>query len=69
MMDNDLIKVGTIVGYDDWGGTPDFESFKYGESRAHKEICDEYGLEMEMVLQNGNQFPHVQTVWVVTGGV
>tara|TARA_A100001234_G_scaffold207234_1_gene204299 strand:- start:517 stop:1212 length:696 start_codon:yes stop_codon:yes gene_type:complete len=69
MMDNNLIKVGTIVGYDDWGGTPEFESFKYGESRAHKEICDEYGLEMEMVLQNGNQFPHVQTVWVVTGGV
>lgn len=69
MMDNNLIKVGTIIGYDDWGGTPDFESFKHGESRAHKEICDEYGLEMELVLQNGNQFPHVQTVWVVTGGV
>ena len=65
LMENNLIVPGTIIGYDDWGGTPDFETFKYGESRAHKEIVDQWGIKMEKLIQNGNQYPHVQTVWIV----
>lgn len=65
LMKNNLIVPGTIIGYDDWGGTPEFDDFKYGESRAHKEIIDEWGIKMTKIIQNGNQFPHVQTVWVV----
>ena len=64
-MENKLIVPGTIIGYDDWGGTPDFDTFKYGESRAHKEIIDEWGIKMTKLLQNGNAYPHVQTVWIV----
>lgn len=65
LMENKLIVPGTIIGYDDWGGTPDFDTFKYGESRAHKEIIDEWGIKMTKLLQNGNSYPHVQTVWIV----
>lgn len=65
LMENKLIVPGTIIGYDDWGGTPEFEDFKYGESRAHKEIENEWGIKMQKLIQNGNQFPHVQTVWIV----
>lgn len=65
LMENKLIVPGTIIGYDDWGGTPEFDDFKYGESRAHKEIIDEWGIKMTKLLQNGNAFPHVQTVWIV----
>ena len=65
LMENKLIVPGTIIGYDDWGGTPEFDNFKYGESRAHKEIIDEWGIKMTKLLQNGNAFPHVQTVWIV----
>lgn len=64
-MENNLIVPGTIIGYDDWGGTPEFDNFKYGESRAHKEIVDTWGIKMTKLIQNGNQFPHVQTVWIV----
>lgn len=65
LMENKLIVPGTIIGYDDWGGTPHFDTFKHGESRAHKEIIDEWGIKMTKLLQNGNAFPHVQTVWIV----
>jgi hypothetical protein len=65
LMENDLIIPGTLIGYDDWGGTPGFEEFKDGESRAHKEILDEWGISMTKLYQNGNSYPHVQTLWIV----
>ena len=64
-MENNLIVPGTLIGYDDWGGTPGFEEFKDGESRAHKEIVDEWGIKMTKLYQCGNAYPHVQTVWIV----
>ena len=65
LMENNLIVPGTLIGYDDWGGTPGFEEFKDGESRAHKEILDEWGISMTKLYQNGYSYPHVQTLWVV----
>jgi hypothetical protein len=65
LMENNLIVPGTLVGYDDWGGTPGFEEFKDGESRAHKEILDKWGISMTKLYQNGYEYPHVQTLWVV----
>ena len=65
LMENNLIVPGTLIGYDDWGGTPGFEEFKDGESRAHKEIVDEWGIKMTKLYQCGNAYPHVQTVWIV----
>jgi hypothetical protein len=65
LVDNNLIVPGTIIGYDDWGGTPGYENYENGESRAHKEIVDEYGIKLTKLFQIGNSFPHVQTVWIV----
>ena len=65
LVENDLIVPGTIVGYDDWGGTPGYENYENGESRAHKEIVDEYGIKMTKLFQVGDSFPHVQNVWIV----
>jgi hypothetical protein len=66
LMKNNLILEGTLIGYDDWGGVPDFDNFTYGEPRAHKEICDEYGLEMRELGRVGNAYPSVSSLWVVT---
>lgn len=65
LMANKLIIPGTLIGYDDWGGTPDYETFGNGESRAHKEITDKYGLGITKIYQEGPGFPHVQTIWQV----
>jgi hypothetical protein len=65
LVENNFIVPGTIIGYDDWGGTPGFENYENGESRAHKEIVDEYGIIMTKIFQIGDSFPHVQNVWVV----
>jgi len=61
---NNLITKGTLVGYDDWGGTP-HKNFEHGESRAHKEVSDEYGLKMTKIYEGGQGAPHLQTVWIV----
>ena len=39
MAANKLICPGTIIGYDDWGGTKEFQG---GESLAHREFCKEW---------------------------
>jgi hypothetical protein len=65
LMENDLIIPGTIIGYDDWGGTPDYDKFRYGESRAHKEIVDQWGLKVTKLFEIGDSFPHVQNAWIV----
>jgi hypothetical protein len=61
---NNLIVPGTIIGYDDWGGTP-HKNFEHGESRAHKEVSDLYGIEMTKIYEGGQGDPHLQTVWIV----
>jgi len=65
LVEHNLIVPGTFIGYDDWGGTPGFENYENGESRAHKEIVDEYGIKMTKLFQIGDSFPHVQNVWIV----
>jgi Macrocin-O-methyltransferase (TylF) len=61
---NNLIVKGTLIGYDDWGGTP-HKNFEHGESRAHKEVSDEYGIKMTKIYEGGQGDPHLQTVWIV----
>ena len=65
MAKNRLIKEGTILIYDDWGGSPGFETHSDGESKAHKEICEKYGIDAQLLLSVGNSFPHVHTFFVV----
>lgn len=62
---NNLILPGTIIGYDDWGGTPGYEEMLDGESRAHREIVEEYGFKINKIFEIGQGFPNVQSIWVV----
>jgi hypothetical protein len=52
---NDLLLENvTQVGYDDWGGTPGYMKHLDGESRAHKELSDQYGLNWSRVTGTRN---------------
>ena len=61
MVPKKLIIPGTVISYDDWGGT---EEFKGGESLAHKEMAEKYLLELECIHTQYNP-PHVQKAFVV----
>lgn len=65
MYSNGLIVEGTFIGYDDWGGTVGWENFLSGESRAHIEMCIKYQVMARPVCQFGNEFPHVQKLFLV----
>lgn len=65
MFRNDLIQRGTLLAYDDWGGTPGWQTYSDGESRAHEEICNKYKVQVQCVAQYGYSYPHVQMVFLV----
>lgn len=56
MFENGLVVPGTLIGYDDWGGT---EEYKGGESLAHLEIQKEYGVKFkELFSVKGEKHHH-----------
>jgi len=60
-----LIVPGTLIGYDDWGGTP-HDEFQYGESRAHREIIEENGMVMTMLGEiSPDNGINIGTLWRV----
>lgn len=61
---NGILQPGTLLWYDDWGGSPRWKEDADGESLAHKEACAEYGLDCELLYQVGSEFPHVQRLYV-----
>lgn len=65
MCRNGLIQRGTILAYDDWGGTPGWATCADGESRAHDEICSKYKLKVNCIAQYGTSYPHIQMVFLV----
>jgi hypothetical protein len=65
MFRNRLATVGSIIGYDDWGGTLIFaEEGKGGESRAHEEIKDKYKVTFQLLQKLGVP-PHVKTLFKI----
>lgn len=50
MFSNNLATTGTYVGYDDWGDT---KTWLEGESRAHKEISEKYGVAFRQCFSWG----------------
>ena len=58
---NKLIQVGTLIGYHDWGG---LEEFTGGESLAHKELTEKYGVVCEEIFRQGEGL-HVQKIFRV----
>ena len=65
MFKHKLIQPGTIIGYDDWGGTPGYAYGLNGESKAHKQICEKYNVECEGLIKLGTEYPYVQTAFFV----
>jgi O-methyltransferase len=65
MLSNRLIVPGTIVGFDDWGGSPGWETASNGQSRAWKEAKEKHNLKDELLFQIGNSFPHVHVAYRV----
>jgi len=68
MFRNGLIQSGTLIAYDDWGGTEGWSEYRTGESRAHKEMLNKYGFQAELIYQLGGSQPsdlHVQTLFKV----
>jgi hypothetical protein len=62
MFRNNLVGHSCIVNFDDWAITPgDPMEYKFGESRAWREICERYHVEYEMLIQRGTT-PHVFTM-------
>lgn len=49
MLQNKLVREGTMVYYDDWKG------YNYGEGRAHMEICDKYGIKFTHLEGEGER--------------
>ncbi len=49
---NNLVQEGTIILYDDWGGT---EEYKGGESLAHQQIIDKYKVICEEIYGSKTQ--------------
>lgn len=46
LVENNLFVDGTVIRYDDWYGTPEFAG---GESLAHKETVEKYGLKFDAI--------------------
>jgi hypothetical protein len=62
---NKLYVPGTLLLYDDWGGSLGFENFASGESRAHKEMTTKYGVIAKEIFSIGEGNPHMQKAFVI----
>lgn len=62
MFSNNLVQPGTLIGYDDWGGT---EEYKGGESKAHTEIMAKYNIAAELVHTDGDARPCIRKVFII----
>ncbi len=61
MFRHKLIDAGTLIGYDDWGDT---DLWTAGESRAHMEIAEKYGVQFAQLFSWGEQ-PSMRTLFLV----
>ena len=62
---NKLIQQNTILGYDDWGGSPGWQTMEDGVSKAHLEIADKYNVDLQLIALTGAGYPHIQTIFEV----
>lgn len=65
VVQNGILQPGTLIWYDDWGGTEGWDEYRDGEPRAHKEISDKYNIESTLLLQIGDSSPHIQRLYIV----
>ena len=60
---------GTVIGFDDWGGTPGWEDMKNGVSQAFKECHDKFNFNAQLICQVGNKYPQVQALYLIMENV
>jgi len=65
MFRNKLYKKGTLLMYDDWGGSVGWETCSSGESRAHRELTAKYNINTAEIYRCGSVYPSVQKVFVI----
>ena len=61
VMLNKLVDTGTIVYFDDWGATYEYEG---GESRAWREVAEKHGIRYEEIYSSGEK-PSVVKVFKI----
>ena len=65
MVKHNLIQPGTIIIYDDWGGTTGYATYSDGQSRAHKEIFEKYNIKASLLTEVGPGHPHIHRFYQV----
>ena len=72
MYKHNLIQGGTVIIYDDWGGTKNWQQAHSGESRAHKEMTIKYNVSYDQCFQFGLSHPgnncpeNIQRAYIVS---
>jgi hypothetical protein len=61
MFGNSLVKDGTVIYFDDWGATVEYEG---GVSLAWKKSVDKYSIEYEEIFSVGTR-PYITKVFVI----
>ena len=56
---------GTVLGFDDWGGTPGWESMEEGVCKALRESIVKYDIDLEVICRVGDKYPQVQAMFLV----
>jgi len=62
---NEIAVPGTILGFDDWGGTPEWKTMEDGGPKACKEAIEKYDLQLQQIVQWGSAYPHVASIFLV----
>lgn len=65
MFRNKLIVKGSLIGFDDYGGTEKWKTCEDGESRAFAEMIIKYNINTRCIRQFGNEFPHVVRIYEI----
>ena len=62
---NGIVVPGTVLGFDDWGGTPEWKSMEDGGPKALKEAIEKYDIVLQQIMQWGTAYPHVAAAFLV----
>ena len=57
-----IATIGTVIGFDDWGGTPDWKQWGDGVSKACREAIEKYELNLTLLSQIGGSYPYVHVM-------
>jgi hypothetical protein len=65
VFDNKIAVSGTVIGFDDWGGTVNWKTFGDGVSKAFVDSLKKHGVELDFVVQVGATYPYVHRLYLM----